>query len=301
VKPRVICAALGLLLATSVLATSGPSGASTSASSASSKAPLFKDLPAAVQTSKVINVGTTTAYPPYDYLPTSGSTKLIGYEVDLRAAMGKLLGVTFVNHIVTWNELIPGIEAGRFQMAMDGMGDTDPGDSNLTFVVYQKGGPDTILVLTQNAKKVKNLLSLCGKTVGGGIGSGAITRAEAVEKLCTAAGKPADIPTTFPAAPDAVLALKSGRIFSQMEDDITGPYDAKTSDGQITAISVKYNTGSFSTAYDDAIALPKGQPQLAKALQDAFNALIKDGTYGKILKEYDITDTAIKSSTIVDG
>ena len=87
-KRPFITALASLLFTGSLLVSSAP-GASAAGSAA---APLFKDLPASIQQSKVINVGTSVAYPPYDY-NTATNPAVIGFEPDLRAAIAKLLGV----------------------------------------------------------------------------------------------------------------------------------------------------------------------------------------------------------------
>jgi polar amino acid transport system substrate-binding protein len=301
VKLRPIAAVAAALLPASLFATSiSPSaGAAVHTEShlaGGSAAPLFKDLPAAIQKSKVINVGTSVAYPPYDY-NTASNSAVIGFEPDLRNAIAKELGVTFVNHIVTFDELIPGIQAGRFQIAMDGVSDTKAREAQVDFVDYGAAGA-VILTLSSNAHKVSGLESLCGESVGGSEGTTAALEAAAIEKICTSAGKPADKPTLFPNVADVQLALKSGRIFAQMEDTATGGYDAVTSGGKISSVAVTgYNTGLFSRALF-GIVVPKGQTQLAKALQAAFNSIIANGTYAQILKKWDISGLAVQKATI---
>jgi polar amino acid transport system substrate-binding protein len=304
VKYRSVVAALTLLVPASIVPASSAAATTSAArtpAQTSSSAPLFGDLPASIQQSKVINVATSTAYPPYDYT-TANSSTIIGFEVDLRAAIAKLLGVSFNTHVTGFDELIVGIESGRFQAAMDGIGDTAAREKVVSFVDYGQGGDDTILVLTSNAKQVTSLLSLCGKTVGGGVGSGAIERAQAIEKICTDAGEKPDVPVTFPSAPEVLLAVESGRIYSQMEDSVTGPYDAHASKGEITAISIdgKYATGAFAPGGVEGIAVAKDQTQLAKALQLAVNDIISDGTYAKILQKWGIPTFAVKHATIND-
>lgn len=239
-KRPFLAAAASLAITGAMLASSAPS-----AFGASSSAPLFKDLPTVVQQSKVINVGTSVAYPPYDYNTATNST-VIGFEPDLRAAIAKQLGISFVTHVVTFQELIPGIQAGRFQIAMDGISDTSAREKIVDFVDYGATG-NVILVLTVNKNEVTNVDSLCGKTVGTAEGTEGGIRPVDIDKICKAEGKPAVQNIIYPDSPDIQLALKAGRVFSQLEDTATGGYDALVSHGQITAIPItKYNSGSSS-------------------------------------------------------
>lgn len=291
VKRPLVAAFASLLCAGTMLAASTPS-----AFAASSSAPLFNDLPPAIQQSKVISVGTSVAYPPYDYNTATNST-VIGFEPDLRAAIAKLLGITFVTHVVTFQELIPGIQAGRFQIAMDGISDTAPREKVVDFVDYGATG-NVILVLTVNKKQVSNVDSLCGKSVGTAEGTEGGVRPVDIDKICKAEGKPPVDNVIFPDSPDIQLALKAGRVFAQLEDTATGGYDALVSHGQITAIPItKYNSGVF-VADIFGIVVTKGQTQLEKALQAAFNAIIANGTYAAVLKKWDLPGLAIKKSII---
>ncbi len=90
------------------------------------KAPLYHLLPAAIKKAGVLNVGTSVAYPPYDY-NTANSTKVIGFDPDFDAALAKLFGVPFSLHVVQFSALVTGVEAGRYSVSLDGVTDTkDP-------------------------------------------------------------------------------------------------------------------------------------------------------------------------------
>lgn len=289
------------LAACSSSSSSGQSSSTTggsSASSASSAAPgaagsLNAELPASIRSSGVIDLATSTAFPPYDFT-TAGSNTIIGFEADLRAAMARLLGITFDTTVVQFPELIPGIQANRFQAAMDGISDTLARQGEVDFVNYAEGGASVILTLTKNAAGVTGYTSLCGKTLGTAQGTaGGITPAQ-IDKLCAQAGKPDVKDTIFPTAPDIQLALKAGRVDFQLEDGPTGGYDAKTSDGQITAIPAP-GTGDPTKM---GIVVARGSTQLEKALQDAFNELIANGTYKQILDKWGVSTIAISHSTI---
>lgn len=290
-KRPLVAALASLVCAGTLMASSAPS-----AFAASSAAPLFKDLPASIQQSKEINVGTSVAYPPYDYNTATNPT-VIGFEPDLRAAIAKLLGISFVTHVVTFQELIPGIQAGRFQIAMDGISDTASREKVVDFVDYGATG-NVILVLTSNKSQVTNVDSLCGKSVGTAEGTEGGIRPVNIDQICKAEGKPPVQNIIYPDSPDIQLALKAGRVFSQLEDTATGGYDALVSHGQITAIPItKYNSGVFVPDIF-GVVVTKGQTQLEKALQAAFNTIIANGTYAAILKKWDVSALAIKQSTI---
>jgi polar amino acid transport system substrate-binding protein len=254
---------------------------------------LNAELPDKIRSSGVINVATSTAFPPYDFTST-GSDTIIGFEPDLRAAIATLLGVKFKTTVVKFPELVPGIQAKRFDVAQDGISDTTDREKLVDFVNYARGGATVILVLTKNAAGVKDVTALCGKTWGRPQGTeGGLTPAQ-VNKQCAAAGKPKVKDVEFPDAPSIQLALKAGRVDFQLEDGPTGGYDAKTSKGEITAVPLPGSADPTTMG----IVVPKGSAQLEKALQDAVNVLIKNGTYKQILDKWGVGTIAVTGSKI---
>jgi polar amino acid transport system substrate-binding protein len=276
-------------------ATGAGAGGSVASGSAASGAAgsLSSELPDAIRSAGVINFGTSTAFPPYDFTTASSDT-IIGFEPDLRAALGNLLGVKLTASVFKFPELVPGIQAKRFDAAQDGISDTADREKVVDFVDYAVGGAGVILVLTKNSAGVSGYNSLCGKTLGSPQGTeGGITPAQ-INTICEKAGLPDVKDIVFPDAPSIQLALKAGRVDFQLEDGPTGGYDAKTSNGQITAVPIPGTADPTKMG----IVVPKGSTQLEKALQDAFNVLIKNGTYQQILNKWGVGTIAVPSSTI---
>jgi ABC-type amino acid transport substrate-binding protein len=104
--------------------------------------------------------------------------------------------------------------------------------------------------------------------------------------------------TAFPDAPPIQLALESGRISFELETTATAGYDAKASKGRISAIAVPASqaTGDFASALE-GLAMPKGQPQLAKAIQHALARMVQDRTYLSILDRWGVQGLAVKKIT----
>jgi len=112
-----------------------------------------------------------------------------------------------------------------------------------------------------------------------------------------APGKSAS-PAAFPDAPSIQLALEFGRISYELEDTPTAGYDAKVSKGRISAIAVPSSqaTGDFASAVE-GVVVPKDQPQLATAIQDALTRMLQDGTYISILEKWGVQGLAAKKIT----
>jgi polar amino acid transport system substrate-binding protein len=142
---------------------SSSSSSSAGVTAASSSAPFFKDLPPSIQKAGVLTVGTSVAFPPYDY-NTAGSNTVIGFEPDLDKAVASLLGVRLQFVVVGFPELIPGVQDNRFDIAVDGIADTKARQKVVNFVDYATVG-QVILAPTAKAGEVTNLLDICGHTL----------------------------------------------------------------------------------------------------------------------------------------
>jgi polar amino acid transport system substrate-binding protein len=286
----------GLMVTAAACSSSSTTTTTSASGSATSKAPLNKELPAAIRQAGVINVGTSVAFPPYDF-NTAGSSTVIGFEPDLEAAIGKLLGVQLKLDVVQFPELVPGVQDHRFDMAIDGVSDSKAREKLVDFVDYGSSGI-VILVPTAKAAGVTSLLDICGHSIAYAVGTYGQQTANDLVKMCAAAHKAPITKTAFPDAPSIQLALESGRIDYELEDTATGGYDAKVSNGKITSIPVPASqaTGDFAAGLF-GVVVPKADRQLSKAIQAALTTLQNNGSYARILAKWGVTQLAVKQIT----
>lgn len=262
------------------------------ASVSSASKPLHALLPARIQSAGVVKIASDLHYPPLDYFKPDGTTPT-GADYQIGQALGKKLGVkmTFTN--VTFDNIIPSLLSGQYDIASTFMTDTATREKTVDFVDEYKDGT-SILVKKGNPQNIHKLLDLCGKTATTTKTSVQIPLANAQAAKCQAAGKGpinlllVDTDTT------AQLQVKSGRAAADLADSVTAAYDAKQSsngnDFQVVpGVYQKQPVG---------ITVPKNQGQLRNALVQALTAVIKDGTYKKILHRYGLDNIAIKKVTV---
>jgi polar amino acid transport system substrate-binding protein len=221
------------------LAACSPTAADTPASNSSadgSKAVLDKSaaalLPSNIKTSKTLVAVTNAGYPPYEMYASDGKT-IIGRDIDFAEAIGKVLGIKIQFQNVSFEAIVPGIQAGRYQIAISGLTVTPEREAVADFVAYNSSG-DNLAVPPGNPKKleVSKFQTLCGKTIGVSTGSSfALVDLPALSKRCTDAGKPAIVQKQFAGEGDR-LALSSGRVDAILDDSISLAYSAKQSNGQ---------------------------------------------------------------------
>jgi polar amino acid transport system substrate-binding protein len=271
-------------------------GTSTATSTSSpSTAGLFSRLPAAIQSSKEIKVGSDVGYAPIEFFK-EGTQDIQGVDYDLGQALGSKLGVkvTFVNS--PFDGLIAALKAKRFDMIMSAMTDNKTRQAQVDFVDYFTAGT-AILVQKGNPKKINSLDDLCGKTVALEKGTTQADIADGQSTKCTAAGKAAVNVLKLDKDTDAIQQLKIGRSDADMNDFPVAVYNAKTSGGgndfQVTGQQFQ------SAPY--GIAIGKDNAQVRDSVQLALKAVIADGTYDQILSKWDVSPGALKTADINGG
>ncbi|MFE2373044.1 ABC transporter substrate-binding protein [Streptomyces sp. NPDC059398] len=275
----------------------GPKG-----DSASAKAPLAHLLPQAVRDKGVVKVGSDIAYAPVEF--KDGSGKVAGIDPDLGAALGKQLGVTFQFENGTFETLIAGVRAKRYDILMSAMTDTKDRQNGLEkgkkvgegvdFVDYYTTG---VSIYTRKGKTegIKDWSDLCGKTIVMERGTVSHDLAKAQAKKCPA-GKKLSI-QAFDDDQQAQTRLRSGGADAGSADSPIAAYAVKTSGGgkdfQIVGPTVQ--------AAPYGIAVAKGNDQLTKAIQQAMDAIIKDGTYKKVLAKWGAEQGAVTEAKLNGG
>jgi polar amino acid transport system substrate-binding protein len=277
------------------LAACGGGGGGTSSSSGLTD--LGKKLPASIQSAKVIQVGSDVSYAPVEFYK-EGTQQVQGLDYDLcQAIAAKFGGGTRCNfQNTTFDGIIPALQSKRFDIIVSAMSDTPKRQATLDFVDYFTAGT-SILVRKGNPDKIQSLDDLCGKTVGLQKGTTQEDLANTQKAKCASSGKGALTVLPFDKDTDAIQQLKIGRTVADMNDFPVAAYNAKTSGGgnDFEVVGQQLEAGPYG------IGIRKGDTQLRDALQQALKAVIADGTYDKILANWNVTKGALKTAKINGG
>ncbi|MEW1722908.1 ABC transporter substrate-binding protein [Streptomyces sp. NPDC093109] len=286
-RPLVLIGSATLLLAgcADPSEPAGPSSGSSSATAATSavveNAGLAAKVPPAVKASG-ITVASDVSYPPMDFFAADNKTA-IGAEVDLDKALGTVLGVkvTIVN--VPFDSIIPGLQAGKYQIGVSSFTDTAEREKVVDFVTYFNAGT-SLLVPTGNPEGLTSEGdSLCGRTVAVAKGSTqALVDLPARARACEAPIKV----STFPDGTGVNLAVTSGRADAALADSPVAAYAAKRSGGKLAVVGESYDTAPFG------IAVPKNS-ELTALLKSALEDLKETGGYRQILAKWGLESGAV--------
>lgn len=287
------------VLCIGVLAGCGSSSSSSSSSSSggSSSAPttaaadpaVAKLVPAAIKSKGTLNVAADASYAPNEFIGPDGKT-VIGMDADLAKALAGVMGLKANVVNVTFDSIIPGLAAGKYELGASSFTDTKLREKTVDFVDYFVAGT-SFYTKASGGASVNSLADLCGHTVAVEKGTTQQTDATAQGAKCKKAGKPGVTALVFPDQNGANLALSSGRAQLVMADSPVAAYGVKKSNGQFKVVGQTYGTAPYG------LAIPKAGG-LTKAVLAALEALKKNGSYSKILSTWGVQAGALNKPAI---
>ncbi|MGH3444957.1 MAG: ABC transporter substrate-binding protein [Nocardioidaceae bacterium] len=292
---RVLAAALagvGLLATAACGGNTGTGNAGSAGGGNHAKdAKLAAMVPDSIASDGKVVVATDPTYAPMENVAADGTT-IVGVDPDLGKALGQILGLKFEFQKATFDGIIPGLAAGKYELGMSSFTDTKKREKVVDFVTYFRAGTALMVPTGNPAKLSVSDSSLCGKKVGAEKGTIQADDIKARSQKCTAAGnKPIGL-KVFPDQNAVNLALATGRIDAALADSGVAGYMAKKSAGKFEIVGQPYSTAPYG------IAVPHNSGDFTKALQGAVDKLIADGTYAKILKKWSSTQGGIGKSEI---
>ena len=279
-------AALALLA--SAAAGAGPTRA---ASGPAYDAAAAKLVPAAIRSKRTIVVAEDASYAPNEFIGPDGHT-VVGMDADLAKALATVLGlkVNVVN--ATFDTIIPGLQAGKYDLGMSSFTDTLARQKVVDFVTYFSAGT-SFFVAASGGPNIQSLADLCGHTVSVETGTTEQADATAQAARCKKAGKPTLTVSAFPDQNATNLAVASGRAQVSLADSPVAAYQVKQSNGKFKLVGKPYGTAPYG------IAVPKASG-MTKPLLAALKALMADGGYKAILAKWGVQAGAI-SNPVING
>jgi polar amino acid transport system substrate-binding protein len=248
-------------------------------------------LPKAIQDSGVIKLATDAHYPPCESFAEDNVT-MVGWEPDLWEALGKKLGVKFQASSIDFDGLIPGVQSGRFDTAMECISDTPERQKKVSFVDLSIS-VNGIFAL-EGSKVTDDPLSLCGLKTAAQKGT---TFGQSVDNVlnpfCLKNNKPTITKSEFPTADATLLALFSGRVDFLVNDASSAAEIKKRSSRPL-----KLFTPEILPRKIDGFVVKPENTQLAQALLAGVKALIAEGVYDKIMDKWDLAALKVEEPGI---
>lgn len=248
--------ALALVMALGLLAGCGGSNSDNST-------PSGDDASDAAKTKLV--VATSPDFPPFESLEGG---EVVGIEVDILNKIAEKMGMELDIQQMDFDSVIPGVQAGKFDVGMSGITVTDKRKENVDFSSVYFMAAQAIVVTADSG--ITGKADLEGKKVSVQTGTTA-------EEYCMGNGYEV---LAFTANNDAAAALTAGKV------------DAWVVDNEV-ALAMAPELGlsvldEAMTSEPYAFAFQKGS-ELVVPFNEALDALLADGTVEKIFQQYGVT------------
>lgn len=272
-------------------ATGAPAGGSSSNPAAGVKADpaLAAKVPKAISSDGTIKSGTDATYAPNEFLAKDGKT-VVGMDVDLFKAVAAKLGLKAEFSPAPFNAIIPGVSSGKYEIGVSSFTINKQREQQTNMVSYFSAG-------TQWASKKGNPDKVdpnnpCGKKIAVQKATVQADDVTARSAKCTSAGKPAIQIDQYQGQDQATAAVVSGKDQAMLADSPVIAYGVVQTKGQMAKLGAIYDSAPYG------YVVAKKDTAFADALAGAVNALIKDGTYKKILDAWYVGDGAMSSSQV---
>ena len=211
-----------------------------------------------------VTVATSPDFPPFESLDGS---EVVGIEVDILQAITGKLGLEMQLEQMDFESVIPGVQAGKFDIGMSGITITADRQKNCDFTQPYFLASQAIVVTPDSNITCK--ADLAGKTVSVQTGTTA-------EEYCMENGYEV---LAFAANNDAAAALTSGKAAAWVVDNEVGVALAAQQGLVVLDEAMTSEPYAFAFAKDSA---------LTAQFDEALGELLADGTVAAIFEKYGV-------------
>jgi polar amino acid transport system substrate-binding protein len=279
-------AAAAVLLLSGCVDNSTPGAGSGATSAAEKDTAAAALLPDDIAKSGKLLIGTDAQSAPNEYKAEDGSP--VGWGIELADGIAAKLGLTPEYKVALFDSIIPSIAGGQVGMGMSSFTDTVEREKTVTFINHYTAG----IQWASRAGAGVDPNNACGLTVA--VQANTVQDTEEIpakSDACVTAGKAPIEKVRFDTQDAAVNAV------------VLGQADAITADSPVALYAIAQTKGKLVPAgktfdvapYGIAVAKDTG---MAEAVQAALQSMVDDGSYGKILDSWGVSDGGLATITI---
>lgn len=250
---------------------------------------LAAEAPQRIRDAGKLVIATFPNYPPLTFRDPATNARQ-GFDVELGEAIGRALGVPVEWSEMAFIQMIPGLQTGRADLAMDGIGDLPARREAVEMVDYLQTGARFFVAAGSDARVPQDL---CGKRVGASRStSWPADMAAWSKQQCEGQGRPALQVVGTEGSIDTRTQLRSGRLDGGVQGDETTAWFQKVEPGAYVPLGERFTTVLVG------IPVAKAEPALRDAVRAALAGLVADGTYAALLKKWGLEPNGIAAVTV---
>lgn len=275
-KKKVIAAGLGAMLVAALVGCNSDSAPAPADGDNSSTQSEVK-APEGLATDGVLTISQSAGYPPFEYKIGS---ELTGFDVELTEALAEKMGLKTEFFDLDWDGVMPTLLGGRADIVVSGMFITPEREEQVNFVPYIQIG-EVVMVVDGNPEKISKIPEdFAGKDIAVARGTVAeVQMAEYNDQLVADGKQPMNL-LVVATDQDALMAVENGRASAFIPAAPTAAFAMSERPGVFEIAT------SFKAETKIGIAVRKDSDDIKRAVDEALNLLVEDGTYAALLEKY---------------
>lgn len=204
-------------------------------------------------------VGTSSGFPPYEFVDTSKSEKTVtGIDIALAQKVADKLGVKLVVQDMSFSSLLSSIAANKIDIAISAINATDERRKAVDFSKPYMHSPHILLIRKEDAGKYKTLEDFRGKTIGA-------QKSTLQEQLAHEQIPDAKV-VALDKVPDTLIELEHGKLDAVASQGVVAQqYLVMNPD--LADSGVKFENVQSSSS----VAVPKGNDDLIQIINEVID------------------------------
>ena len=219
-------------------------------------------------------VGTASGFPPYEFIDTSKAEKtVVGIDIALAQKIADKIGVKLEVQDMNFSAILSSLAAGKVDIALSGITPTDERKKTVDFSDVYLNDQNIILVRKEDVGKYTKLSDFYGKKI-------AVQKSTQQEQLAKDNLKDAQVVSLDKVA-NALMELQQGKVEGVPAQKVVSAQYLITNPGIVDSGVIFEGTDSTS-----AVAIPKGNDDLVKIINEVIAESKKAGDFEKWTQEY---------------
>jgi len=221
----------------------------------------------AIKEKGVMRIAMSGAYPPFNFV--NDKNEVVGFDPAIGTEISKRMGIDAEVVTTSWDGIIAGLLANKFDAIVGSMSITEERKQAVDFVGPYYNTRRAVFTLADSP--LKSVSDLPNVKVG-------VTLGETHEQWARDQGYKV---STYKGLPELLLELKNGRLDAIVADSIAVILATKATGDEVVALP-----DLKTEPVGAGIAIRKGNPELAAAMQKALESMMDDGTYLQIAEKW---------------
>ena len=218
------------------------------------------------QSAQTLTMATNAEFPPYEF---HEGDSIVGIDAEVAQAIADKLGMELKIEDVSFDSIIPGVQAGKYDMGMAGMTVTDERLESVNFSTSYAKGVQSVIV--KEGSDIKSIDDISGKKIG--------VQTSTTGDIYATGDYGEENITRYDNGAVAVQALVAGKVDCVIIDNEPAKNYVAANEG-LTLLETAY------TEEDYAICFNKENTELQEKVNAALEELIADGTVQSIVDKY---------------